>query len=136
VTALSPATLVGLGTAMGVVSGFYYTTQRAETRELATRPVPYSDEAARSLHGQLRTARNVLGIVIVLHLVFELLFLAGTVDAVASIGGDEIDPQRVAVVVLFAVGLLVTWLLAKDMRSVLRQYRRSNRPFPPPREAA
>lgn len=135
-TALSPATLVGVGSAMGVVSGFYYTTQRVETRELATRPVPYSDEAARSLHDELRTARNVLGIVIVLHLVFELLFLAGTVDAVASIGGDEVDPQRVAVVILFAVGLLVAWLLVRDMRSVLRQYKRSDRPSPPSTEVA
>ena len=127
-SALSPAALAGLASAMGVVSAFYYTTQRADTRELATRPVPYSDDAARALHAELRTARNVLGIVIALHLVFELLFLAGTVDALASIGGGELDPQRVAVVVLFAVGLLAAWLLVKDLRRVLRQYERSNRP--------
>ncbi|MDQ1744445.1 MAG: hypothetical protein QOE23_2784 [Pseudonocardiales bacterium] len=135
-TALSPATLVGVGSAMGVVSGFYYTTQRADTRELAMQPVPYDDDAARAMHGQLRTARNVLGIVLVLHLVFEVLFLVGTVDAMASIGGDQVDPQRVAVVVLFAVGLLVAWLLVSDLRSILRQYRNSNRPDPPPPELA
>jgi hypothetical protein len=121
---------------MGVVSGFYYTTQRADTRELAMQPVPYDDDAARAMHGQLRTARNVLGIVLVLHLVFEVLFLVGTVDAMASIGGDQVDPQRVAVVVLFAVGLLVAWLLVSDLRSILRQYRNSNRPDPPPPELA
>jgi hypothetical protein len=115
----SIATLLGTASVAGAVAGLYYTTQRADLRDSVAKPIPHTEDNRRPLRTELRGRRVMASLVLAVHLPLTIVFLLGAVEAVASLDpAKDLDPTRVAVVVVAGLALLHGWVIWSDLRSV------------------